>query len=61
LLGILLVAFMLWFEYLVAVKSLASRFLKKPVAVRFSAYLFMVIFLLAFGVFSSQKFFYFQF
>jgi len=61
LLGIVLVLFMLWFEYLVAMKSLASKFLCKPVIIRYAAYLFMVMFLLAFGVFSSQKFFYFQF
>ena len=61
LLGILLVIFMLWFEYLVAVKSFARTFLSKPIAIRFTAYLSIVIFLLVFGVFSSQKFFYFQF
>ncbi len=59
--GILLAVFMLWFEYLVAVRSFASKFMSKPVTVRFAAYLFMVIFILAFGVFSNQKFFYFQF
>ena len=61
LLGMLLIVFMLWFEYLVAEKSFASRFQSKPVVVRYAAYIFMVIFLLAFGVFSGQKFFYFQF
>ena len=61
LLGIALVVFMLWFEYMVALKSLASKFLSKPVVIRYSAYLFMLFFLLVFGVFSSQKFFYFQF
>jgi alginate O-acetyltransferase complex protein AlgI len=60
-LGILLIIFMLWFEYQVAARSFAERFMKKPVAVRLAAYLFMVMFLLAFGVFSSQKFLYFQF
>jgi D-alanyl-lipoteichoic acid acyltransferase DltB (MBOAT superfamily) len=60
-LGVLLIGFMLWFEYLVAEKSLAAKFLAKPVAVRFSAYLAMVFFILVFGVFSNQKFFYFQF
>ncbi len=60
-LGVLLIIFMLWFEYQVAVKSLAAKFLAKPVAVRFGAYVIMTVFILAFGVFSSQKFFYFQF
>ena len=60
-LGILLIFFMLWFEYLVAVKSFAQKFLGKPITIRYSAYLFMVIFILVFGVFSNQKFFYFQF
>jgi alginate O-acetyltransferase complex protein AlgI len=60
-LGILLVLFMLYFEYLVAMKSFASKFLSKPIAIRFTAYLFMLFFLLVFGVFSSQQFFYFQF
>lgn len=60
-LGILLIFFMIWFEYLVAVKSFALKFLRQPIAIRYSAYLFMVIFLLAFGIFSNQKFFYFQF
>ncbi len=61
LLGVVMIFFMLWFEYLIAVKSFASRFLSKPITIRYSAYLFMLFFLLAFGVFSSQKFFYFQF
>jgi D-alanyl-lipoteichoic acid acyltransferase DltB (MBOAT superfamily) len=61
LLGIALIIFMLWFEYLVAVKSFASKFLSKPLTIRYAAYLFMVFFILAFGIFSSQKFFYFQF
>jgi len=61
LLGILLIFFMLWFEYLVAARSFASKFLRKPVAIRYTAYLFMLFFILVFGVFSSQKFFYFQF
>ncbi len=60
-LGLFLVIFMLWFEYLVSVKSFAPKFLSMPIAVRFAAYLFMVIFILALGVFTSQKFFYFQF
>jgi alginate O-acetyltransferase complex protein AlgI len=61
LLAIALVIFMLWFEYLLAVKSFAAKFLSKPIALRYSAYLFMLFFILVFGVFSSQKFFYFQF
>jgi D-alanyl-lipoteichoic acid acyltransferase DltB (MBOAT superfamily) len=61
LLGIALVIFMLWFEYLVAMKSFSLKFLRKPVIIRYSAYLFMVFFLLVFGIFSSQQFFYFQF
>lgn len=60
-LGLLLVVFMLWFEYLIAKKSFASKFRKQHIAVRYSAYLFMLFFILVFGVFSSQKFFYFQF
>jgi alginate O-acetyltransferase complex protein AlgI len=61
LLSIVLIIFMLWFEYLVAVRSFASKFLGKPVGLRYSAYLAMLFFILAFGVYSSQKFFYFQF
>jgi D-alanyl-lipoteichoic acid acyltransferase DltB (MBOAT superfamily) len=61
LLSILLIIFMLWFEYVVAEKSFASKFLAKPVTLRYAAYLSMVLFLLAFGVYSNQNFFYFQF
>jgi alginate O-acetyltransferase complex protein AlgI len=61
LLGIALVIFMFWFEYLVAERSFAMKFLKKPISIRYTAYLFMLFFILVFGVFSSQKFFYFQF
>ncbi|MCX6283082.1 MAG: MBOAT family protein [Bacteroidetes bacterium] len=60
-LGILLVIFMLWFEYLVSVKSFAGKFLSKPIIIRYAAYLLMLFFILLFGVFSNQKFFYFQF
>lgn len=60
-LGIALIIFMLWFEYLVGMKSFASKFLSKPIIIRYSAYLFMLFFLLAFGIFESQQFFYFQF
>lgn len=60
-LGILLIIFMLWFEYLIAAKSLPSKFMSKPVTIRYAAYLAMLVFLLVFGIFSSQKFFYFQF
>lgn len=60
-LGTLLVIFMLWFEYLLAVKSFASKFLRKPIGIRYAAYLMMLFFILVFGVFSNQKFFYFQF
>ncbi len=60
-LGILLIIFMLWFEYLIAVKSLAVKFLSKPIVLRYTAYLFMLFFLLIFGIFSNQQFFYFQF
>jgi D-alanyl-lipoteichoic acid acyltransferase DltB (MBOAT superfamily) len=61
LLGILLIIFMLLFEYLIAVKSFALKFMSKSIIIRYSAYLFMLFFILVFGVFSSQKFFYFQF
>jgi alginate O-acetyltransferase complex protein AlgI len=61
LLGIALIIFMLWFEYLVGVRSFSLKFLGKPAIIRYSAYLFMVFFILVFGIFSSQKFFYFQF
>lgn len=61
LLGILLIIFMLWFEYLVAVKSFASKFLGQPITIRYAAYLVMLFFLLGFGVFSNQQFFYYQF
>lgn len=60
-LGILLVVFMLWFEYLLAVKSFAPKFLRKPIVIRFAAYLLMLFFILVFGMFSNQKFFYLQF
>jgi D-alanyl-lipoteichoic acid acyltransferase DltB (MBOAT superfamily) len=60
-LGILLVIFMLWFEHLLAKRSFAVKFLRKPLVVRFAAYLVMLFFILVFGVFSNQKFFYFQF
>lgn len=61
LLGILLILFMLWFEYLVAVRSFAVTFRKQPVVIRFAAYFFLLFFILIFGVYSNQKFFYFQF
>jgi len=61
LLGMALIVFMLWFEYLVKEKSFASKFLRKPIAIKYTAYLFMLFFILALGVFSNQKFFYFQF
>ncbi len=61
LLGIVLVIFMLWFEYLIAMKSFASQFLSKPLTIRYAAYLIMLFFILVFGIFSSEKFFYFQF
>ncbi|MCK9219772.1 MAG: MBOAT family protein [Bacteroidales bacterium] len=61
LLSFALIIFMLWFEYLIAMKSFATKFMSKPVALRYSAYLFMLFFILVFGIFSSQKFFYFQF
>jgi hypothetical protein len=61
LLGILMIIFMLLFEYLIAVKSFALKFMSKPINIRYSAYLFMLFFILVFGIFSSQKFFYFQF
>jgi len=61
LLGILLIIFMLWFEYLIAKKSFAVKFLSKPLFLRYTAYLTMVFFILVFGVFSSQNFFYLQF
>ena len=60
-LGVALIFFMLWFEYLIAIRSFSSKFLGKPIAIRFAAYLFMLFFLLVFGIFSSQQFFYFQF
>jgi alginate O-acetyltransferase complex protein AlgI len=60
-LGVILIIFMHWFEYLVAVKSFATKFMSKSIIIRYSAYLFMLFFILVFGVFSSQKFFYFQF
>jgi len=61
LLSIVLSIFMLWFEYQIAVKSFASKFLGKPITLRYLAYLGMLFFILVFGVFSSQQFFYFQF
>ena len=61
LLGILLIIFMLWFEYPIAKTSFAVKFLSKPLFLRYTAYLIMVVFLLVFGVFSSQNFFYLQF
>lgn len=60
-LSILLIIFMLWFEYQVAVKSFAAKFMRKPVVTRLAAYVAMTLFILAFGVYSNQKFFYFQF
>jgi len=59
--GIFLIIFMLWFEYMVAEKSVSAKFMRKPVYMRFAAYLLMVMFILVFGAFSNQKFFYFQF
>lgn len=61
LLGIILVVFLLWFEHLVAKKGFREKFMKKHIAVRFAAYLAMLFFILVFGAFTSQKFFYFQF
>lgn len=60
-LGVVLICFMLFFEYLIAARALVTKFQAKPIAIRFAAYLFMLFFLLVFGVFSNQKFFYFQF
>lgn len=60
-LGVLLICFMLFFEYLIAAREWARKFLGKPIAIRYAAYLFMLFFMLFFGVFSNQKFFYFQF
>jgi D-alanyl-lipoteichoic acid acyltransferase DltB (MBOAT superfamily) len=59
--GVLLVVFMLLFEYLLAVKSFAQKFMSKPTGIRFAAYLAMLFFILFFGVFTNQKFFYLQF
>jgi len=61
LMGLVLIIFMIYFEYLIAVKSFASKFMSQPIIIRYVAYLTLLFFLLAFGVFSSQKFFYFQF
>ena len=61
LLGIALVVFMLAFEYMVALRSFVQRFLRYSVFVRYSAYLAMLFFILVFGVYTSQEFFYFQF
>jgi hypothetical protein len=41
--------------------SFKSKFMNKPITVRYTAYLGMLFFILVFGVFSNQKFFYFQF
>jgi alginate O-acetyltransferase complex protein AlgI len=60
-LGIALIIFMLWFEHLIANKGFIAKFLGKPIVNRYLAYLFMFFFLLVFGIFSSQQFFYFQF
>lgn len=60
-LGILLIIFMLWFEYLADMTSFKSKFMNKPITIRYTAYLGMLFFILVFGVFSNQKFFYFQF
>lgn len=59
--GVLLIVFMLWFEYLVKVRNFSRAFMNKPLIVRYSAYLTMLFFLLIFGIFSQQEFFYFQF
>jgi D-alanyl-lipoteichoic acid acyltransferase DltB (MBOAT superfamily) len=60
-LSFLLIIFMLLFEYLVAERSFSSKFLGKPITVRYPAYLFMVFFILIFGIFAGNTFFYFQF
>jgi alginate O-acetyltransferase complex protein AlgI len=60
-LGIALIFFMLWFEYRISTKEFIGKFLEKSITIRYSAYLFMLFFLLVFGIFSSQQFFYFQF
>lgn len=60
-LGVVMIFFMLWFEYLVYAGSFASKFMAQKISVRYLAYLTMLFFMLVFGVFANQKFFYFQF
>jgi len=60
-LGLALIIFMLWFESLVATQGFSVKFKARSINIRLSAYLFMLFFLLVFGIFSSQTFFYFQF
>ncbi len=61
LLGTALIVFMLWFEYITMEKSFKPRFQSLPVSLRYAAYMAMFFFMLIFGIFTRQEFFYFQF
>ena len=60
-LSLILIVFMLRFEALADRPGFKEKFIRRPLAVKYAAYLAMLFFLLIFGIFSRQEFFYFQF
>jgi len=60
-LSLILIVFMLRFEALADRPGFKEKFMRRPLAVRAAAYLAMFFFLLIFGIFARQEFFYFQF
>jgi D-alanyl-lipoteichoic acid acyltransferase DltB (MBOAT superfamily) len=60
-LSLILIVFMLRFEALANRPGFKEKFMRRPLAVRAAAYLAMFFFLLIFGIFARQEFFYFQF
>lgn len=60
-LSLILIVFMLRFEALADRPGFKEKFIRRPLSVKYAAYLAMLFFLLIFGIFSRQEFFYFQF
>lgn len=60
-LGMLLIGFMLTFESVTSRGKVKEWFLTRHTGIRFAFYLGMLFFMLIFGIFSRQEFFYFQF
>ncbi|HRW69499.1 hypothetical protein, partial [Lentimicrobium sp.] len=60
-LSLILIVFMLRFEALASRPGWKEHFMQRPLPVRLAAYLAVLFFLLIFGIFTRQEFFYFQF